>query len=150
MKIVFADYVAQEGDTGTNSFECAAWSEEIALTPGEHPIEGEVECGSAPWGAGYLKYLVGVHIPGSIVSDYFESLWCGMPVGKKRYDRDQNNGKPATYRFTTDLHFVARNIMEGKETNIKLRPGFEARAVTFMSDYDGKEHTYHGIFKKDA
>lgn len=77
------------------------------------------------------------------------SLWCGVPVGKKRYDREQNKGKPATYRTSMDLHFLARRILEGEETSVKLRPGFEARAVTFTSNYDGKEHTYHGIFKKE-
>lgn len=119
MNVVFADYFAQEGDIRTNYFECAAWYEDIALTPGEYPIEGTLQKD------GSIKYLTGVSIG-------------------KVYDKEKNKGKATQWRSSLDCNFLARRLLAGEEDRIKLRPGFEARAKTL-----GKGYMAYGIYKKE-
>jgi hypothetical protein len=97
---------------------------------------------------GSIEYRAGYRVAGTIVSDYFQSLWCGNRIGSA-YDTEQNKGKPAEWRAGLDCNFLARRLLSGEESKIKLRPEFEARAHTFTSEYDGKEYTTYGIYKKE-
>jgi hypothetical protein len=135
-KVIFADYIVQEGEIQHNGFECAAWDEEIALTPGEYPISAELDA------QGEVKDSVHFSVPGTIKSDWFQSLSCGMPIGRA-YDPKQNTGKSKNWRGHFYAHAVASRILDGTETHIRLRPGFEARRVDF--DWCGEAHHTYAI-----
>lgn len=140
-KMSFADYIARENEIQHNGFECAAWDEEILLTPGEYSISAELDA------SGEVKDSVFFSVAGTIKSDYFQALWCGQRIGDA-YDPKQNAGKSKDWRGHFYAHAVASRILDGTETHIRLRHGFEARRVDF--EYDGRQcHTY-GIFRVDA
>ena len=135
---IFADYIVTPGMTGTNHFETAAWFETVALSPGEYPIEGDFGVD------GELADGTGFKIPGTIVKDSFQSLFCGNAVGEA-YDREQNVGKSAVWRGYMNGYVLARKLLRGEQSNICLRPGYEARETHF--EYDGETHASYGIFK---
>lgn len=70
-------------------YECAAWWQEIKVPAGEYTVtahftpEGRLD-----------EFFVGMQ--GEIVRDNFQSLYCGMPIGRA-YDETQNAGRPAIY-----------------------------------------------------
>lgn len=70
----------------TNHFECAAWWERVLVDAGEYPVY-EYES----------KGLYYVSMQGTIVEDYFQSLWCGSRVGST-YDTEKHAGKHAAAR----------------------------------------------------
>lgn len=138
-------YTINEDTVFTNSdFETAAWVERIACKAGKYPVyvydyrindDGKV---SGHIGMGH------VGIPGAIVSDYFGSLFFGVPIGS--YDETQNAGKPATYRTQQYLYAIADEILHNPDTKWSLLEGYEAREIRFT--YDGTPHTTHGIFAR--
>ena len=131
-----------------NSFECAAWYENIAIKAGRYPLkvlDAHIDDDGRVRGhIGFAYYL----IPGTIVSDNFQSLFCGMPIGKS-YDGKQNAGKPTIYHSGTYMYNVAESIVEDRG-EYELLPEFEARAIDFISCIDGEKCRTHGIFKKEA
>jgi hypothetical protein len=135
--VTFADFISN-GEEKINFFETAAWSETITLRVGEFPIEGKIT------DDGQVKDAISFSVPGTIKNDYLQSLSGGMPIGEP-YDQLKNTGKPASWKGFTYAHAIAKNLVEGTLTNIRLRPGFEARRIDF--GWGGKPcHTY-GIFK---
>lgn len=72
------------------TYECAAWFTDHILTPGEYPVTVQF-LGSVP-------HHAVARVPSVVQKDYFQALYCGMPVGKP-YDYLQNAGKPSTWRF---------------------------------------------------
>lgn len=135
-----------------NGYECAAWYENIAVNAGKYPLmvndyrtnnDGEVESRGVD--------RVCVALDGVVVSDYFGSMFCGVPVGT--YDGTKNAGKPSTYYWGAYLYSIAHNLLDGKENDeysIELLPEYEAREIRFTSSIDGREICTHGIFEKGA
>ena len=86
----------KEGETVTRHFECAAWYEEILLTPGRYDVTTD---------GNHVFYTA----PGTIVKDNFQSYFGGVPMGNY-YDPDKNHGKPTTYTAIIDNYCVAAEI----------------------------------------
>jgi len=146
MKKQIGTITIKEGDVRDRLYECAAWYTRIELEPGTYPVYGIYEkYGYAyreevrdKW---YLKW-VSYSVPGTIVEDNFQSLFCGNPVGKS-YDRTQNAGKADTWHASGIYPFaVAKAILDG-ESSIVLDPGFKAVPVPFQ--YDGQDKVTYDI-----
>lgn len=126
-------------------YECAAWYENILVKAGRYPIEApkyrEREDGRIE------AHVSSASIPldGTITSDYFGTLYFGMPVGI--YDEEKNKGKKSTYHMRPYLHSLAKHILSGCD-EYELLPEYEAREIKF--DWDGEEHTTYGIFRREA
>lgn len=84
-------------ETYTRQFECAAWYETSEAKVGvvvdlvlveEHLSSHDI----------YLEAI----IPANITSDYFQSLWCGSPIGGS-YDTNKNVGNATEFRFRVDI-----------------------------------------------
>lgn len=140
-----------------NGYECAAWYENIAVKAGRYPItvvdykvkhfddenrkrfNGEID---GHIGSAYVT------LDGTIVNDYFGSMFCGVPVGT--YDEKQNTGKPSRYHMHIYLYDLAKKVYNGSD-EYELLPEWEARQTgSYISDWDGSEHFMHHIFVKDA
>lgn len=65
------------------TYECAAWYTRIQLKPGRYEVKAHLNNN---------EWWFGTSIPGTVVSDYFQSLFCGNAIGE-RYDTSQNKGK---------------------------------------------------------
>ena len=123
----------KEGETVTRHFECAAWYEEILLTPGRYDVTTD---------GNYVFYTV----PGTILEDNFQSYFGGVAFGKG-YDTDQTHGNPPTYTAVIDNYCVASAIFEGRG-NIELLPEYSAKEHHFTyEDLNGIEQplTIHYI-----
>lgn len=127
-----------------NDFECAAWYEKVRVEAGKYPLyvydrtftdDGELRANGAY-----------THMEGTIVSDNFQSLYHGVPIGKP-YDGTKNAGKPAHHGGFYYLFSIAEDILKGEKT-FELLPEYEARKITFFSESLGKQITTHGIFRK--
>lgn len=100
-------------------FECAAWHRnsesslgvfDLKLTE-HHSFPHEIELVAS--------------LPATVTDDYFQSLWCGNPIGK-HYDTKQNAGKeapPIAHRMKI-MDAVERtgNTPDGKEFDVYLDP----------------------------
>lgn len=139
-KITFADYIADGSEVKTNYYETAAWYKTIRLDKGEHPISAEFR------NENEIVDLVWFSIPGIVVEDYFQSLWCGVPIGG-RYDLNKNKGKQATWRSSFYCHALAKNLIEGVPTKFVLRPEFKPIEIKFVS-YEGKNCTTYAICRR--
>lgn len=151
-------YHLKEDTVFTNEFETAAWYERVKVPAGKYPIEvsdyrvrhfdderrrrfnGEVD-----------GHCSGVYIcmDGTIVSDNFQSLFYGSPIGEP-YDTGKNAGKPSRHNSFNYLFNVAESILHDPETPYELFPEFEAVEEPFVSDYDGKTHMSHGIYLREG
>lgn len=127
-----------------NTYECAAWYERVLVKAGRYPVEvydmriredGEVD--------GRGAYVT---MPGVVTSDYFASLFCGVPVGEP-YDTTKNRGKQSEHHGYWYLYDIAHRILDGKP-GFELLPEYEPREIRFFSSIDGRELVTHGIFKK--
>ena len=138
-------YTLEQDTEFDNTYECAAWFERVMVKAGRYPVyvydlgfedSGEISyrCRGA--------YVV---MPGVVTSDYFGSLFCGVPVGT--YDGTKNRGKQSEYHAYWYLYSIAERILEGK-TDFELFPEYDPREIRFFSSIDGREIVTHGIFKK--
>lgn len=75
------------------TYECAAWYTRIKLKPGKY----EVVARRQDWGG--RDWIFNAQIPGEVVSDYFQSLYCGVSIGSQ-YDTTKNKGKPEVWGVT--------------------------------------------------
>lgn len=122
-----------------NSFECAAWYENILVRKGKYPIVSD--------GRGDFY----IHYDGEIVSDYFGSLFCGVPIGT--YDCEKNRGKKATYTAHLYGFMIARCILENEghcfggsaDETFVLEDGYEA--VWEEYEWDGEKKKSPSILK---
>lgn len=149
MKKKIGSISIQPGETRTRHFECAAWYEEIELAPGTYDVFGLYK----QYGYGHREDLrgqwyldsLGYSVPGTIISDNFQSLFCGNPIGKA-YDSTQNAGKPTEWSAWGIYPFaVAKAILDG-ESPIVLDAGYEARPKPFV--YQGEEKVTYEIVEK--
>ena len=146
-------YNLREAKIFTNSFETAAWYEDVLVQPGRYPIEvidykvhhfddekrrrfnGEI---TGHIGGAY------VNMKGTIVSDNFQSLFYGMPIGEP-YDTAKNSGKPSDTHFFMYLYSLADSILNDPATPYELFPEYEAVEDCLISSYDGKPLVTHSI-----
>ena len=87
-------------------FECAAWWAKYNLEPGEYPMV-------ASWYPGGLSRVVS-HIKATVLSDNFQSLWCGSPIGKP-YNTKQFAGNVRHYTWDTYLYEILDVSYSGPE-----------------------------------
>ncbi len=128
-----------------NSFEFAAWYEDVEVKAGRYPIEViDYSEDSSHRVNGYIGSAY-VTMPGTIVSDYFASHYCGVPISD--YDTNKNAGKESSHTMHVYLYELASSVLYGTEF-IELLPEYEAREIKFT--YGGQEDTTQGIFRKDA
>ena len=136
-----------------NGYECAAWYENIAVKAGRYPItvtdykvlhfddearkefNGRID---GHIGSAYATF------DGTIVSDYFGSMFCGVPVGT--YDYAKNAGKPSRYHMHMYLYSLAEHVYKG-DVEYELFPEYEVRESRFVSDFDGKECVLYHIYE---
>lgn len=137
-----------------NSYECAAWSEDVLVKAGRYPVE---IYGLRFYESGQIDYSNGgvyITLPGTIVSDYFPTMYCGVPVGGE-YDSKKNAGRASEYHYHLRDYEFAGLIADGGhdkylDGEYELFPQYCAREVhRSKSDYDGHEIVLHAIFKND-
>lgn len=128
-----------------NGYECAAWSQNVLVKAGRYPIE-----------VYDLKFLddgridfscrgVYISMEGTITTDYFPSMYCGVPVAP--YDEHKNTGRKAEYHDYMYTYMLAELVMTDDST-YELFPEYEARSHTFWSDTWNEEITTHDIYRK--
>ena len=126
-----------------NGYECAAWYENVRVPAGRYPAviydyrvrdDGHVD--------GKISGSLYASMDGITESDYFGSLFCGVPIGT--YDCEKNKGRKSHYTIQSYGFMVAQSILDDPDTPWELLPEYEAREYQFT--YDGKEYTHWGIF----
>lgn len=130
-----------------NTFEFAAWYEDVNVKAGKYPIEVTDYRESARHEGNEVDGYIGsayVTMPGTIVSDYFASHYFGMPISD--YDTQKNAGKKSMYRMHVYLYEMAHDMLDGSK-EYELFPEYEAREIHFT--YDGEKGTTYGLFRKE-
>lgn len=151
-------YHLKEDKIFTNEFETAAWYERVKVPAGKYPMEVSdyrVKHYTDDRRRRYNGCIDGhcggvyVHMDGVIVSDNFQSLFFGMPIGEP-YNSAKNEGKPGQYNMFEYMYNIADSVLNDPESPYELFPEYEAREERFVSDYDGKAHTSHSIYLKEG
>ena len=149
MKQQIGWYNLKEDNVFTNTYECAAWYENVLVKAGRYPVvvydynirksnrkshDNEV-CG----------HINGAYtsMDGTVVSDEFGARFYGVPV--ESYDNHKNAGKPSSHSMMCYMYIVADSILNEPDSPWELLPEYEAREIRF--EYDGEEHVTYGIFK---
>lgn len=128
-----------------NEFEFAAWYENVMVKAGKYPVEViDYSESNRHQVEGHISSAY-ITMPGTTVSDYFASHFCGVPISD--YDTTKNAGAKSSHTAHTYLYAMASSILNGKP-EYELLPEYEAREIRFT--YDGEEHITHGIFRKEA
>ena len=150
-------FILHEDMEFTNTYECAAWYENVLVKAGRYPMEvPDYKTKDTEWGkevSGYID-MISVHLPGIITSDEFGARFCGVPFGA--YDNYKNKGKESEYCFRQYLYGVASAILHPEDSlyanekyTYELLPEYEARDIHFISSLDGKEVNLWEIFEKE-
>ena len=147
-------FILKEDTEFTNTYECAAWYENVLVKAGRYPMEVprfkiiERDCGRMV--DGHIG-MIGVSLPGTITSDEFGARFYGVPVGY--YDNYKNKGKESSHYFRQYLYGVAdailhhdKSLYTSNKYEYQLLPEYEARDINF--EYNGERCTTHGIFEK--
>lgn len=147
-------FVLHEDMEFRNTYECAAWYENVLVKAGKYPMEvddykiREREDGREV--DGYIGQVT-VELPGTITSDEFGALFYGVPVGT--YDNYKNKGKESAYYFHQYLYGIANAILHPVDSiyasgkySFELLPEYEAKEYHF--EYDGEDVELWGIFEK--
>lgn len=148
MERIQIGYITIKKDTEfvDNGYECAAWFEKILVKAGRYPLFTEIKC-ECDDGC-ILCDRVRAVLPGTVVSDYFGSMYCGVPVGT--YDGTKNAGKASEYHWGVFDFSFAKYIYEGFEDetySFEIDPAYVVKAVKYNSCVDGAEMTTHLIYK---
>lgn len=147
MKKRIGTYHLKEDKVFRNTFECAAWYEDVLVKAGDYPIyvldcktleDGEIR--SYPVDGAYVE------MEGAVKSDYFGGQFCGKPIGGD-YDSTQNAGKSSNHSLFSYLVFVAYSILHEADSPWELSEQYEAREIPF-TDIKGQPKTTYGIFSK--
>lgn len=135
-------YNLREAKTFTNTYEFAAWYEDVLVQPGRYPV---IMYDMRVYDDGQIfAHGAYVNFPGTIVSDYFAAHYCGVPVSD--YDRSKNAGKPSEHHGFWYEYMIADEILNGSD-EWELFPEYEAREYEFV--YDGVTKTSHALFLRD-
>lgn len=156
--VVIGTVTVPAGLTRDKSYECAAWYTKVALTPGTYPLTALIETYGQY--SGVKPELIGTEriawivftIPGVIVADNFQSLYCGTPIGKT-YDQHQNAGKPSEWSAQLYGYQVAETLVNGSDSpngiTYQLNDEWIARPHPFTSPLDGRDLMTYEIVRKD-
>ena len=144
-------FVLHKNTEFTNTYECAAWYENVLVKAGRYPMEvPEYKLNGDNEVSGHID-MIGVDLPGIITSDEFGARFFGVPVGD--YDNYKNTGKESSHYFRQYLYAVADAILHPENSlytsenySYELLPEYEARDIHF--EYDGKPCVTYGVFKK--
>lgn len=93
-------------------YECAAWYRDVRCLPQTVDLYVSSMSGGQP-------YFMSWRFEGTIVDEYFQSLWCGVPVGKAY--KAEHIGDPDVYVGQNDNYNITR--MLPAEYEIVLDPG---------------------------
>ena len=129
-------------------YECAAWWQDIAVKAGKYPMFID---GKAVWDNGRVDGTARVtaELPGIVTSDYFGSLFCGVPVGT--YDEKKNEGKEASYFWSAYAFSFAEWVSTEKVSDgisLEILDGFKVNVGTRYSTVYEKEVPDYDIFKE--
>ena len=122
-----------------NGYECAAWFKNVAVKAGRYPMFID---GNAIWADGRVDGTARIHadLPGTVVSDYFGSMFCGVPVGT--YDGSRNAGKESSYWWELYAFSFAEWVSTGKVSDgisLEIADGFKVNVGTRFSTVYEKE-----------
>lgn len=141
-------YVLEEDQTFRNSFECAAWHQDVKVKAGRYPLFGKFEFreNDRCWVSKINYMSVSCRLDGIVESSDFTSHFAGNAIGSKV---DQDKGKAASYYINPYAHSVAHSIIKSDgNCSYQLLEEFEAKEIPFV--YDGVEKVTYGIFKVSA
>lgn len=145
-------------------YACAAWYENIYVKAGDYPLyihnytererDGGIRVGC--WKGVEMGYVA---LNGVTTDADFGARFCGVPVGGDNSDR--YIGRESCYHWSSYLYSIADDVLHnngeyrewGEDepyARIELNPEYEAREIHFISNYDGKELTTHGIYKREV
>ena len=133
-----------------NTYECAAWYEDVLVKAGKYPVmvyDFRVLKRDNPDFNSRIDGHIGCTytcMSGKITSDEFGARFCGVPVGD--YDNSKNTGKPSYHSMMTYMYEVADSIINDPESPWELFAEYEARAI--HGEWDGKPFITHAIYKK--
>lgn len=129
-------------------YECAAWWKNVAVKAGKYPMFIDSK---DIWDDGrvYGNARPTTELSGTIVSDYFGSMLCGVPVGT--YDGNRNNGKEASY-FWSDYAFSFAEWVATKKVSdgisMELLDGFRVNVGTRYSTVYEKDVPTYDLYKE--
>lgn len=144
-------FILHEDTEFTNTYECAAWYENVLVKAGKYPMEVPDYRIRGKEVSGHID-MIGVYLPGIITSDEFGARFCGVPVGD--YDNHKNKGKESSHYFRQYLYGVANAILHPENSlytsekyTYELLPEYEAKDISF--EYEGEHLITYGIFEKE-
>ena len=145
-------YNLKEDQIFRNTYECAAWYEDVLVKAGKYPMvvyDYRVRKSNDPNYNNEIEGHIGsvyIQMNGTVVSDEFGARFCGVPVGG--YDNAQNAGKPSSHNMQVYMHIVADSIINDDESPFEFFPEYEAK--TIQVECSGRLITTHGIYMKDS
>lgn len=105
-------------------YECAAWWRDVQVEAGDYPAFVYRD-GST------LRFSVS--LPGFIVADNFQSLFCGNAIGKG-YDETQNSGNTSTYGIHSQDYCVFASLKDGENSPWQIDLSLLPIALDVCSD----------------
>ena len=144
-------YNLKEDKIFRNTYECAAWYEDVLVKAGKYPIFvydlRVLKHDNLKFNNRIEGYIDGTYttMDGTVVYDEFGARFFGVPIGD--YDNTKNAGKHSNYRMMTYIYNVADSILNDPESPFELFPEYEARAI--HGERDGKSFTTHAIYRKN-
>lgn len=144
-------YNLKEDRIFRNTYECAAWYEDVLVRCGKYPVvvyDFRVLKHDNPDFNRRIEGHIGtvsIHMMGTIVSDEFGARFYGVPVGD--YDNTKNAGKPSSHSMMVYMYSVSDSILNDTESPFELFPEYEARAI--HGERDGEPFTTYAIYKKN-
>lgn len=130
-----------------NTYETAAWHQDILVSSGIYPIYGEVKNTDLTprMSPGQIEDTsLFSKLEGRVVSSDFSSLFFGNTIAQKI---NENVGEQSVHVVNPYAHSIALSIIKGEETKFKLNDDFHARKSYYVQD--GKVEYTGGIFKKN-
>lgn len=129
-------------------YECAAWWQKVAVKAGKYPMFIE---SNKIWSNCMVDGTARVmaELPGTVTSDYFGSMFCGVPVGT--YDSTKNTGKESSYWWDMYVFSFAEWASTGKVSDgisIELVDGFRIEVGTRYSTVYEKDVPDYDLFKE--
>ena len=143
-------YTLKEDKVFRNTYECAAWYEDVIVKAGRYPAvvyDFHILKHDNPKYNNRVKGRINgtyIHMDGTIVCDEFGGRYFGMPISN--YDNGKNAGKPSSHSMMIYMHDLADSILNDSESPWDLLPEFEARKI--HGEWNGEPYTSHGIYKR--
>jgi|TARA_R110000824_G_scaffold114010_3_gene264165 hypothetical protein len=132
-------YTVGETTERTNTFECAAWYENVEIAPQTAigKTEGHSYFTDSRVGDDGKRDVrwVSFKFTGFVTSDYFQSLFAGNKIGKS-YDRAKNIGKSAHTNSQPYGYVIADSLIHDPNTPYALTDEgdqYEAKCVFYES-----------------